>query len=73
MAPPLHFFLAALFFGVVFVVSAMIAQKKGLVYMPIGSLLFMAGAATLGIRSWIYFSLKKRKNAKQVSNASNNE
>ena len=69
-APPLHFFLAALFFGLVFVVSAMIAQKKGMVYMPIGSLLFMSASAALGIRSWIYFFLKKRKNAKQAINAS---
>ena len=65
-APPRHFFIAALFFGVITAGSAIVAQKKGAMYLPIGGLLFTAVAVTLGIRSWIHFSLKKRRDEKKA-------
>ena len=53
-APARHFFLAALFFAVVSIVSGVVAEKKHLVYVPIGGLLFTSVAFILGVRSWLY-------------------
>ena len=63
-APPRHFFIAALFFGGVTAISVIIAEKKTVAYLPIGGLLFTSVAITLGIRSWLYFLLKKRRKEK---------
>lgn len=64
-APPRHFFLAALFFGAVTIVSMVVAQKKDAIYLPIGGLLFTSVAATLGVRSWLHFVFKNRKDEKK--------
>lgn len=66
-APPRNFFLAALFFAVVTIISAAVAQKTGGTYLPIGGMLFTAVSATLGLRSWLYFYRKKRREAKPAS------
>lgn len=63
-APAHHFFLLALFFGAVTILASMYAQNKGYAYLPIGGLLFTGAAGALGVKSWIYFSFKKRNNTK---------
>jgi hypothetical protein len=64
-APARHYFLASLFFLIVAVVSAVIAQREGGVYLPIGGLLFASVTATFGVRSWLYFRFKKPKDSKK--------
>jgi len=67
-APPHHFFLLALFFGIVTILASIYAQHKGYIYLPIGGLLFTGAAGALGVKSWIYFFLKNRKKAKKQNN-----
>lgn len=42
----------------------MVAQKYHAVYLPIGGLLFTSTAATLGIKSWLFFFFKNRRDEK---------
>jgi hypothetical protein len=60
-APPRHFFIAALCFGIITVISSVIAHKNNAVYLPIGGLLFTSVAFTLGCRSWLYFKFQKKR------------
>lgn len=39
--------------------------KKGAAYLPLGGLLFTAVAAMLGVRSWLYFFFKERRDEKK--------
>lgn len=59
-AKPRFYFLWALFFGAVTVISAAVAEKNGFIYMPIGGLLFTSVSFTLGVKSWFYFDSRRR-------------
>ena len=65
-APPKYFFLIALFFGSVTVASVFVSRNNAFTYLPIGGLLFTSVAATLGIRSWLFFLHRKQTDKKET-------
>lgn len=53
-APPWVFFTLAAFFTAVTFGSAHLASRNGLIYLPIGSILFTSASVALGVKSWLW-------------------